>query len=215
MLRQITLQVGAENELQDAAKAHGIELSVVDCKPFNKTGISLLLALSGDRQGVRDTAADLRRIEGVKEVLEGAGQGSETTVLVVAKKMGVCRASSDSAIVCLDCPLNSETRPLSWRFIARNAGDFRRILARLEREGIETRVEDVAPVERRAALTARQTEIITTAVAQGYFEFPRRISLTRLSGLLGVKPSTLSEVLRSAERRILADSVGIPFQAEG
>ena len=59
-----------------------------------------------------------------------------------------------------------------------------------------------------ADLTWRQEEVIVTAVARGYFDFPRAISLTGLSKLVGVRPSTLSEILRSAERRVFVSVVG-------
>ena len=65
------------------------------------------------------------------------------------------------------------------------------------------------PVRNRE-LTARQKEILGTALAQGYFEFPRKLSLTGLSKLVGVKPSTLSEILRSAERKALESIVRAP-----
>ncbi|HUI23507.1 MAG TPA: helix-turn-helix domain-containing protein [Nitrososphaerales archaeon] len=65
---------------------------------------------------------------------------------------------------------------------------------------------------RSRALTARQKEILGTALAQGYFEFPRRLSLTGLSQLVGVKPSTLSEILRGAERKALEGIVRAPAQ---
>jgi len=126
----------------------------------------------------------------------------------------ICRTSNDVAILCLDCPLNSDVQPSSWRFIARKTSDFRQVLTRLSKEGIEARIEDVAPLERKATLTGRQKEIMATAVAQGYFEFPRKISLTGLSEMVGVKPSTLSEILRSAERRIMANALGVPFQED-
>jgi len=61
--------------------------------------------------------------------------------------------------------------------------------------------------DHQVVLTARQEQILGTALAQGYFEFPRKISLTNLSELVGVRPSTLSEILRSAERRVLESSV--------
>jgi hypothetical protein len=214
MLRQIALQVRAENRLQDAAKANGTKLSVVDCKAFNKTGMSLLLELRGNDQEIRSTMAAIRRTEGVRQVVEGENGGDAAPLLVVMDRPGICRASNDAAIVCLECALNSETQPSSWRFIARKTSDFRQVLARLSKEGIETRIEDVAPLERKATLTGRQKEIMATAVAQGYFEFPRKISLTGLSELVGVKPSTLSEILRSAERRIMANALGVPFQEE-
>ncbi len=215
MLRQIALQVKTENKLQDAAKAHGTKLSVLDCKPFNKTGMSLLLEVRGGDQEARATATEIRHLEGVRQVIEGQeGSGEAAPLLVVLDRPAICRTSNDVAIVCLDCPLNSEVQPSEWRFIARKTSDFRQVLSRLSKEGIEARIEDVAPLERRATLTGRQKEIMATAVAQGYFEFPRKISLTGLSELVGVKPSTLSEILRSAERRIMANALGVPFQED-
>ncbi len=214
MLRQIALQVKTENRLQDAAREHGVKLSIADCKPFNRTGMSLLLELRGEAQAIRSTLAAIRKTEGVRQVVEGEGLGDAAPLLVIMDRPGICRASNDAAIVCLDCPLNSEAQPAEWRFIARKTSDFRQVLTKLAREGIETRIEDVAPLERKATLTGRQKEIMATAVAQGYFEFPRRISLTGLSGLVGVKPSTLSEILRSAERRVMANALGVPFQEE-
>jgi predicted DNA binding protein len=214
MLRQITLQVRTENKFQEAAAENGVKLSVLDCKTFNKTGMSLLLELRGEAQAVKATTAAIRRSEGVRQAIDGEGAGDATPLLVVLDRPSICRASNDAAIVCLECPLSSESQPAAWRFIARKASDFRQVLSKLSQEGIETRIEDVAPLERKATLTGRQKEIVATAVAQGYFEFPRRISLTSLSKLLGVKPSTLSEILRSAERRIMANALGVPFQED-
>jgi len=68
---------------------------------------------------------------------------------------------------------------------------------------IGTRIDEVAPFQPRPALTGRQKEIMATAVSHGYFQFPRKINLTELSELVGVRPSTLSEILRGAERRIM------------
>lgn len=214
MIRQIGLKVRFENELQQAARDNGVNLSVVDCKSFNKTGMSLLLELRGEADAVRAATTQIRKADGVRQVVEGEKDSETSPLLVVMDRPTTCRASNDAAIVCLECPLNSEMQPASWRFIARKASDFRQILAHLESEGIETKIEDIAPLERKPALTGRQKEILATAIARGYFEFPRKISLTGLSGLVGVKPSTLSEILRSAERRIMSTALDSPFQEE-
>ena len=214
MLRQIALQVRSENRLQDTARLHGAKLNIVDCKSFNKTGMTLLMELRGGEQEVRAAASAIRHLDGVRQVVEGEGPGDAIPLLLVMDRPAICRASNDVANECLDCPLNSVAQPASWRFIARKTSDFRQVLTRLSKEGIETRIEDVAPLERKATLTGRHKEIMATAVAQGYFEIPRKISLTGLSELVGVKPSTLSEILRSAERRIMANALGVPFQEE-
>jgi predicted DNA binding protein len=109
----------------------------------------------------------------------------------------------------LECPLSSPDDPAVWKFIARRTSDLRQIMARLSKEGVRTRIEDVSPLDQKATLTARQKEIMSTAMAKGYFDFPRKISLTGLSQLVGVKPSTLSEILRSAERRIMENAVDV------
>jgi hypothetical protein len=214
MLRQVSLEVRAENRLQDAAREFGTKIKVVDCKQFNKKGMTLLLEMKGNPEAVKKTVSAIRRLEGVRQALEGDDGGDAVPLLLVLDRPSLCRASNDSAIICLDCPLNAEVQPASWRFIVRRTTDLRQILTRLSHDGIATRIEDVSPLDQKATLTGRQKEIIATAVARGYFEFPRKISLTNLSLLVGVKPSTLSEILRSAERRIMENAVGIPLSTD-
>jgi len=211
MLKRISLEVEAENMFQRAAKEQGVTLSKVDCKPFNATGMSLLFELRGKTNGIRSAIAAIRKSEGVRQAIEGEVDGDAVPLLVVLDRPAFCRASNESAIICLECPFDSDGRPASWRFIARRASDLRHILSSLEREGISARIEDVAPLEPRPTLTGRQKEIMVTAVSHGYFEFPRRINLTQLSELVGVKPSTLSEILRGAERRIMENAFRAPM----
>jgi len=211
MLRRVSLQVTAENKLQSAARKHGVTLSEVDCKPFNSTGMSVLFELKGEELGIRAAIAAIRQTDGVRQVIEGQDGGDTVPLLLVLDRPVFCRASNESAIICLECPLDNRDQPASWRFIARRASDLRQVLKSLELEGVRTRIEEVAPLEPRPTLTGRQREIMVTAVSHGYFEFPRRINLTELSGLVGVKPSTLSEILRGAERRIMENAFAAPL----
>jgi len=211
MLRRVSLQVTAENKLQYAARKHGVTLSKVDCKPFDATGMSVLFELRGEAQGIRSAIAAIRQTDGVRQAIEGEDGGDTVPLLVVLDRPVFCRATNESAIICLECPLDSWDQPAPWRFIARRAGDIRQVLKSLEGEGISTRIEEVAPLQPRPTLTGRQKEIMVAAVSHGYFEFPRRINLTDLSELVGVKPSTLSEILRGAERRIMENAFAAPL----
>jgi len=71
---------------------------------------------------------------------------------------------------------------------------------------------DNDPPDHQVTLTARQEQVLGTALEHGYFEFPRRTSLTGLSKLVGVRPSTLSEILRGAERRVMESAVRVHNQ---
>jgi len=53
------------------------------------------------------------------------------------------------------------------------------------------------------AMTARQRELMDAAVGQGYYEVPRRVTLTKLAERLKVSKSTLSETLARGERHVL------------
>ncbi|ELY91875.1 Bacterio-opsin activator HTH domain-containing protein [Natrialba hulunbeirensis JCM 10989] len=58
----------------------------------------------------------------------------------------------------------------------------------------------------RAALTARQREVLETANEMGYFEYPKRANATEVADALEITPSTFTEHLAAAQRTLL-DSV--------
>ncbi|MFX1519753.1 MAG: helix-turn-helix domain-containing protein [Promethearchaeota archaeon] len=57
------------------------------------------------------------------------------------------------------------------------------------------------------SLTKKQKEVIRTAFELGYYDFPRRITLTQLSEKLNMSPSTLSEILRTAHKKMASKIV--------
>ncbi len=211
MLRQISLEIRSENDFQALARANGASVTVGDCRPFNKKGMTLLLDVGGAPEAIRGLVADIRKMPAVRQAYEGETNGDRVPVLVVLERPSICRASNDAAIICLECPFSSTEDPALWKFVARRTSDLRQIMTNLGREGIQARIEDVSPLDQKATLTGRQKEIMATAMARGYFDFPRKISLTGLSQLVGVKPSTLSEILRSAERRIMQNAIDVPL----
>ncbi len=52
-------------------------------------------------------------------------------------------------------------------------------------------------------LTPHQLEIYRTALASGYWDVPRRISITMLASVLGVSKSTLSKTLAIVESKLM------------
>lgn len=60
------------------------------------------------------------------------------------------------------------------------------------------------------SLTARQRQILTTAIERGYYDSPRECSLTELADELAVNKSVVSGVLHRAEGEIIRDAVGDP-----
>jgi predicted DNA binding protein len=59
------------------------------------------------------------------------------------------------------------------------------------------------PVEVTDLLTDRQWEVLTEAIARGYYNTPRGCSLTDLATTLDVSPSAVSGILHRAEEQII------------
>jgi HTH DNA binding domain len=81
-----------------------------------------------------------------------------------------------------------------------------KLLQQLGRSRIGVAIESVhrgPPARGASTLTPRQRQILRWAVAEGYFDVPRRISLTMLAPKIGVATSTLSVSLAVIEKKIV------------
>lgn len=94
---------------------------------------------------------------------------------------------------------------------AERSGSHKRLtqyIDELDRAGLQYQVLSVKqsddPIE---LLTDRQRQVITEAVARGYYETPRQCTLTELAETFGVNKSAASGTLRRAEGRIIKNAL--------
>lgn len=73
----------------------------------------------------------------------------------------------------------------------------------LDRAGIEFDIEYVRDEPSDPLLTDRQREVLLTAAAQGYYDTPRRATLTEVSDSLDISKATGSDVLHRAEGNVI------------
>lgn len=73
----------------------------------------------------------------------------------------------------------------------------------------------VRTTETEGLLTARQREVLETAVRAGYFEVPRECTLREVAAELEVDKSTVSGVLRRGQSRIVKWFLSDPRAASG
>lgn len=78
-----------------------------------------------------------------------------------------------------------------------------------ESEGIHYEIDSVRQsTDPTSLLTDRQRRFVTEAVEQGYYDTPRRCTLTELAAALDVSKSGTSEILHRAEERIIKRFLG-------
>jgi len=125
--------------------------------------------------------------------------------ILVTMQVRDCHACSTLATS--ECFLKDATATeeggLAWRIIAPNRRAVEDLMHDLRRRGIRIEIAAIKTAKRGGSLTDRQDQVLGLAYKLGYFEFPKRINLTDLAKKLGVAKSTLSEILRTGEEKIL------------
>ncbi len=102
-------------------------------------------------------------------------------------------------------PFTIRAGEAAWVVVAPEAKQ-RALLARIRAEAPDADIESVRHSEDRGPwgpLTPRQADLLRRALAAGYFEVPRKVTLTALAGSLGMAASSLSEALATVEKKLL------------
>jgi len=106
-----------------------------------------------------------------------------------------------------DCFLTDATATeagrLEWRILAPKRSSVEGLVRSLKARGLDVELAAIRTAKGGGSLTDRQDQVLSLAYKLGYFEFPKKINLSQLAKKLGVAKSTLSEILRTGEEKIL------------
>ncbi|HIQ29953.1 MAG TPA: winged helix-turn-helix transcriptional regulator [Candidatus Caldiarchaeum subterraneum] len=99
---------------------------------------------------------------------------------------------------------NNDNPYLRWRVLAPSRKNLNALVKDLQTYGSSPKVISVQkPRGGLKNLTSKQARVLEAAFKYGYFDTPKRISTKELAKKLGISPSTLSETLRRAVKRLL------------
>jgi predicted DNA binding protein len=155
-------------------------------------------------------------LEGIRDQIKNEAAGDEIIRVKEGKAFGL--------VICSECIVAHTMRDLACtltsqrvdrdgsvelQLLASGREIFRRLVDGLRSRGVEVDVlgltSSIGDVD-RGKITARQEQIIRKALELGYYDYPRRIRQKKLASACGISSSTLSELLRRAERNIIVDS---------
>ncbi len=164
-------------------------------------------------------AEELRRLPNVVEVEELEGGTLDTHLRVVHRTSEFIPIFRDLRLM-RRFPFTIQAGEASWVVVAPES-KVRLLLRRLREQVPSVALESVRhsdPSRPSGPLTPRQAELLRRAMSLGYFEVPRRITLTSLAKNFGMAPSSLSEALAIVEKKLLehwpahvSDQVEAPF----
>lgn len=203
-MKQVSLTIATSNPLQEVARRDNAEVNVVDCRSVNGKRSMFLLDISAPEEAISQVVAGLRSLPDVERMYSTSETKNGALCVAVLQRPPICQAATATGVLCLKCPLNCRGEELVWDVLIKDPHSLKNLFERLNGLGIQARVKEISEVKRDSVLTHRQREVMNKAISLGYFEFPRKIGLTQLAEVLQIKASTLSEILRSAQRKILA-----------
>ncbi len=207
-LKQISIEVENTNPFKDLASKFACEVNVVDCNQTGFGSANLLLEVSGKRS--LELIKELEELETIKKANFSGAEIKSTNdsylVLVSVKPLFYCSLASSSSAFCLSCPYFTtgfSNEKVPWKLLVKDLRSKRSLMDSLESNGGNSDVIYISNASYEDILTPRQREILLKASELGYFSFPRKIRLSRLAEQMSITPATLSEILRSAESKIM------------
>ncbi|HEV2137918.1 MAG TPA: helix-turn-helix domain-containing protein [Nitrososphaerales archaeon] len=184
---------------------HDVDLT---CQVGGQTGKGGwgLVTIRGDEPLLDGIIDEIRRHPSVGRIkLQSREDGIAVfTVDVVRCKACEALIRSKSFMV---FPVEIRKGRMKWLLITDNNRSIGTLIDQLAKHQCDVRIERVTPLSDKGVLTGRQEEVIRKAFSLGYFDYPRRTDSMMLAKELGVSVSTLSEVMRAAQRRIFAEYV--------
>jgi predicted DNA binding protein len=151
------------------------------------------------------------KLDHIKDQISDQVISSDIIKVKDGKAFGVVvssRCVAAEALKDLTCTVTSHAveRDGSIRLevLANGRVTLKQVIDRLLSSGAEVNVLKITSNVEGEKLTGRQEQMVRKALEMGYYEYPRRIRQKELASACGVASSTLAEVLRRAERNIIA-----------
>ncbi len=135
----------------------------------------------------------------------------DVKVLVKSDSSAILKVSHDCPLAGAFIRTSHPTVPFrvkcgvaEWKATPDEEEDLARLVSELRARGLKAALRRSRA---RDHLTPRQKLILMRAVEEGYYNYPRRITLSELAKKLGISKAYLSETLMKVESKLLGDLV--------
>ena len=186
-----------------AVSKYSASVEILDSKMSSRGTMRHLFDVQVRPDLVPDLIATIRGDKDVSDlevIKSGSGHvyGASTST-----RCTVCREVAKSN--CFLASVAVEPKEQARWTILGTGNSFTELSTTLEERRIPFEVKLKKTLEDRELLTARQEQILTIAFERGYFDFPKKLGLTGLAAMTGIRESTLGEILRRGQKKILGE----------
>jgi predicted DNA binding protein len=184
------------------AERYGARISVVEQKPLREGLLQSLVEIDPGSEDPGRIVDELRRTPDIARVEAVVPEAGKILATLQVRECHACQAISDSECFLTDA-VAAPGGGLEWHLLGPTREALEALVSGLRGRGLAVEVAAVRSVKSKGLLTDRQKRVLDIAYRLGYYDIPKKIDLSRLAEKLGVAKSTLSEMLRTGEAKIL------------
>lgn len=183
---------------------YGAQVSVMDCREMAEGGCRNLVEITLEPEQVEHARRDMETNPTVESMdLDTVGTGTMKGIVTTNVCLGCCRmVGSETFLVGVRMDKDG---CIVQRIISKDRETVRQAMAKVEALGHDVSLEKLTTLEPDMYMTGYQEDVLMIAYEGGYFDSPRRTDLKELSKLFGVSIATMSEILRKAQRKVMAE----------
>ncbi|WP_053948289.1 helix-turn-helix domain-containing protein [Halolamina sediminis] len=200
---KLTLTIPERTWPGEITRAHGdATIRILAAMTETDAGVGLAEVAARDPESV---VADVSGHDSVDDV-EVLQRGDRQTLIQFRTHLPLLLLAARDSGLPLEMPFEIEDGEATWTLTA-SQDAISELGDQLSALGVSFTVDylqqEVAGSE--ALLTDRQGTIVREAIERGYYDTPRKCSLTELADAVGLAKSTVSETLHRAEERVMKE----------
>jgi len=187
--------------LAEVSDRYGAKVRFIDRKPKGDYGIADLVEIDL-RGGDLSKVVDVVRRNGFVRKVSVKSKTQSKALAVVETECVVCRTLANSSCF-LQRAATLDDGSLEWDLILEDREALKKLTGDLSKYDCSVELAKISEVADEDALTKRQEEVLRVAFERGYFDYPKNIGIRELARGFHLSTSTVSEILRKGQKKIL------------
>jgi len=193
-----------QNWMSEIPEKYPVSIKVIERVPFSEKGVKDLVEIAGPQDIMEEVLKDIKKNPLVSKVDTTMTDKGKIIGAITTSRCEICRILTDADVFLISAESKGEGK-VEWTLVLSEKDVLKQIFDHLKTKSVQAELVKLTKIDDKETLTDRQDKITHVAFERGYFDYPKRISLRELARMFDVSPSTLSEILRKGQRKIVLD----------
>ena len=193
-----------QNWMSEIPEKHPVTIKVIERVPYSEKGVKDLVEIAGPQDVMEEVLRDIKKNPLVSKMDTTVTEKGKVFGSITTSRCEICRILTDADVFLISAESKGEGK-VEWTLVLSEKEVLKQIFDHLKDKSVVADLVKLTKIDDKETLTERQDKITQVAFERGYFDYPKRISLRELARMFDVSPSTLSEILRKGQRKIVLD----------